>query len=86
MQQYLIAKAQDILMKKDAQHLAVPYDDSKKIDHFPIGSYVLLDYNPTALRERPASQADAFQERTVASSQRGRFKVYVTRPHHQHTC
>ena len=51
MQQYLIAKAQDMLMKKDAQHLAVPYDDSK-IDHFPIGSYVLLNYNPTALRER----------------------------------
>ena len=52
MQSYLIAKAQDVLMKKDANHLAVPYDDTKKIDHFPIGSYVLVDYNPTALRER----------------------------------
>jgi hypothetical protein len=52
MQAYLIAKAQDVLMKKDAKHLAVPYNDTKKIDHFPIGSYVLVDYNPTALRER----------------------------------
>jgi len=52
MQAYLIAKAQDVLINRDNKHLAVPYDDTKKIDHFPIGSYVLLDYNPTALRER----------------------------------
>jgi hypothetical protein len=50
-QAYLIAKAQEVLRKKDESHLAIPFDVSKHIDEFEIGSYVLLDYN-NDLKER----------------------------------
>ena len=41
-----------LLKEKDSLHLATPYDTSKKIDQFPIGSFVLVEYNNSGVKGR----------------------------------
>lgn len=52
MQARLVAKHTEFLKNQDEQHLATPYDTSKKHDSFPIGSYVLVEYTDSALKGR----------------------------------
>ena len=52
MQQHLISIHLKLLKEKDNMHLATPYDTRKKIDQFPIGSFVLVEYNDSSLKGR----------------------------------
>ena len=47
MQAKLIAKHQKLLKQHHDEHLAIPYDTKNRIDSFPIGSYVLVEYDST---------------------------------------
>ena len=57
----LIAKHQSLLRQRDAKHMAVPFDNRQKIDHFPIGSYVLVEYDPTLQGRRPPHKLMPFK-------------------------
>ena len=50
-QAHLIAKAQKLFKEHDNRHVATPFDTRKGFDHFPIGSYVLVEYD-SALKGR----------------------------------
>jgi hypothetical protein len=50
-QAHLIAKAQKLFREHDEKHVATPYDTRKGVDHFPVGSYVLVEYD-SALKGR----------------------------------
>ena len=52
MQHHLIGLHEKLLRKHDAKHLAVPFDTTRKVDHYPIGSYVLVDYDPSSITGR----------------------------------
>ena len=52
MQHHLIGLHQKLLRKHDSKHLAIPFDTAKKVDHFPKGSYVLVDYDPSSVMGR----------------------------------
>jgi hypothetical protein len=61
MQAKLIAKHQSLLKKKDEHHLASPYDSKKHVDHFPIGSYVLVEYDSTLKGRGPPHKLMPFK-------------------------
>jgi len=50
-QAHLIAKAQKLFRAQDERHVATPFDTRKGFDHFPVGSYVLVEYD-SALKGR----------------------------------
>ena len=52
MQQHLIGIHTKLLREKDNMHLATPYDTRKKIDQFPIGSFVLVEYDASGVKGR----------------------------------
>ena len=52
MQHHLIGLHEKLLRKHDTKHLAIPFDTLKKIDYFPNGSYVLVDYDPSSVMGR----------------------------------
>jgi hypothetical protein len=52
MQAHLIAKAQKLFKEHDDKHVAMPFDTRKGFDHFPVGSYVLVEYDDSALKGR----------------------------------
>jgi len=60
-QSKLIAKHQSLLKKKDDLHLAAPYDLKKRVDHFPIGSYVLVEYDSTLKGRGPPHKLMSFK-------------------------
>ena len=52
MQARCIQRHTEYLKELDTRHLATPYDTSKKVDNFPIGSYVLVEYTDSTLKGR----------------------------------
>jgi hypothetical protein len=52
MQEHLIRLHTEALKKADERHLATPYDKRGKHDHFPPGSYVLVEYSDSTLKGR----------------------------------
>jgi hypothetical protein len=57
----LIAKHQNLLKKKDEHHIATPYDTKKHVDHFPVGSYVLVEYDSTLKGRGPPHKLMPFK-------------------------
>ena len=51
-QSHLIQQHEQLLRSHDAQHIATPFDSQKKIISFPVGSYVLVEYDNTAIKGR----------------------------------
>ena len=52
MQHHLIGLHEKRLRKHDKDHTAIPFDTTKRTDQFPIGSYVLVDYDPSSVTGR----------------------------------
>ena len=52
MQHHLIGLHEKLQRKHDTKHLAIPFDTLKKIDYFPNGSFVLVDYDPSSVMGR----------------------------------
>jgi hypothetical protein len=57
----LIAKHQSLLKRKDKDHLAAPYDLKKHVDHFNVGSYVLVEYDSTLKGRGPPHKLMPFK-------------------------
>jgi transposase InsO family protein len=51
-QSHLVQKHEELLRSHDAQHVATPFDTRKKVASFPEGSYVLVEYDNTAVKGR----------------------------------
>ena len=60
-QAHLIATAQKLFKEHDAKHLATPFDTRKTIDHFPVGSYVLVEYDSTLKGRGPPHKLMPFK-------------------------
>ena len=58
----LITKHQSLLKQHDSAHLAVPYETQKAIDHFPVGSYVLVEYDSTLKGRGPPHKLMPFKK------------------------
>ena len=65
-QAHLTATALKLFKAHDAKHLAIPFDTRKTVDHFPVGSYVFVEYDSTlkgrgAPHKRSRLSADPFE-------------------------
>ena len=62
MQHHLVGLHEKLLRKHDAKHLAIPFDTTRRVDQYPIGSYVLVDYDPSSVTgRRPAHKLMPFK-------------------------
>jgi hypothetical protein len=62
MQHHLVGLHEKALRKHDAKRLAIPFDTTKRVDQYPIGSYVLVDYDPSSVTgRRPAHKLMPFK-------------------------
>ena len=60
-QAHLIAKAQKLFREHDEKHVATPYDTRTGVDHFPVGSYVLVEYDSTLKGRGPPHKLMPFK-------------------------